>query len=553
MQNVNFLTPARAWISPKLQELKSKTRRYLPEIAMTSAALFGCLLLTNSFQSLYHEYQAEKYSIGTFLSDTNAAVIGCAGAVILGRAAYAAKEYRKFQVRAQKDREVLTELLQENPRPDQREITLVIKTTHDHNNKFSLENEANRENIRTLSRQLKLEYIEIKTLEDITKKMNSLEEEGKIIKNLIFQGNGNWDRINFAPRSDQDLTKDWVLKSHFPGLADNARILFICDLSGVPDGIAQKFSEEFPEASIYAPGSISYSNYSWVFLDQERKPAMIHFSREKQELITKLFKNNTSQLFPAQEDIQCLVDHISSSPVNSGNRLKDLTEIFLATLNDSDHRVDRYNTIKSIHYDQLKNDFHRRVISMNQGIPPARNFTQINEEANTPNILQNTLRNTLLDFLSLLYNAQNQNPLDIGALRGNAPEAIGTIAEQRQLLGTMQRSFKLDDKFNQHRDALRQLSTDSERLRNEMKLFRDARIGRITGQINNLISHIYLLYLAGKPEDYATDESFIAYSRRIQELVSDAQRIRNDLNALQNSPQPIVLRGIESVITRVRN
>lgn len=553
MQNVNFLTPARAWISPKLQELKSKTQRYLPEIGMTSAALIGCLLLSNSFQSLYHEYQAEKYSFGTLLSGTTATVTGCAGALILAGAAYAAKEYRKFQARTQKDKDILTEIINENPPPNPRNVALLIKTTYDRNNTFSLEDESNKENIKILSKQLKIEDLEIKTLEDITEKMRSLDAEGQIIKYLIFQGDGNWDRINFAARPDQDLTKHWIERSNFPGLEEDAHILFISNLTGVPDGIAQKFSKEFPQASVYAPSSVSHSGHSWIFLNPENKPVMIHFSQESQELITKLFKNNTPQRFPTGPDMNSLFDHISHCPVNSGNRLKDCTEKFLASIDENDERVTTYNLLKSMNYPQLYNSFAGRIRSMNQGVPPNQNFSQIKESANAPNATQNSLKTAFVDFLSLLYNAQLEHPLNVGALAGDTPEAIGSITEQRELLSKIQRSFGFEDKFDDYEHILDSASIASRRLTDTVKLFRDEKINQLRSQVVQIISHTYLLYLAGKPEDYATDAAFIAYSNRIRTLIDEAKNIKDELDALENSPQPIVLRGIESVITRVRN
>ena len=259
--------------------IKSLAARY----GADGLACLGFLGVQNMLaQTIYDDMESEECSV------SKTAVAAMSMIVLSGMFIKAGLARFKCMRKADQARQQILPILESNtPKgEDKRDVVLWIRTTVDHNDGFDPKSEEDK--FKLMSKYFKVEYLEVYALYQITEKMQSLQP--RKITHLIISAHGDRNSLHLSGLTMPCcLTKDWITQEHFPNLADGAHILLSACDAGLPDGLAERFSNIFPNAFVYANTSSSYAKKSWFFLDKDQKPGMICFSPQSGEVITRLF------------------------------------------------------------------------------------------------------------------------------------------------------------------------------------------------------------------------------------------------------------------------
>lgn len=227
---------------------------------------------------------------------------------------------------------------------DEREILFLVLPTTDHNLAFSLENKCNRANIEVLAQKYKIKWVRAESVADITIAMETVNQT---ISHLMICGHGNTDGTQIGNSATGALLSNSIQLSDFPNIAKDAHILFDSCLTGVPDGIAENLSRLLPEATIFAPASVSSPNKTWAFVDKDGKPALLQLSQSHSVPLTQVYKGYEAEPFFFQNHLDELHDIAM-------NRNGYFHFIPYETLAIDDPRLYEYSLDLSA---KLKNDF----------------------------------------------------------------------------------------------------------------------------------------------------------------------------------------------------
>lgn len=473
--------------------IKSLVARY----GADGLACLGFLGVQNMLaQTIYDDIESEECSV------SKTAVAAMSMIILSGMFIRAGLARFKCMRRADQARQQILPILESNaPKgEDKRDVVLWIRTTADHNDAFAPKSEEDK--FKLISKYFKVEYLEVYALYQITEKMQSLQP--RKIKHLVISAHG--DRNSLQLSVPCCLTKDWITQEHFPNLADNAHILLSSCDAGLPDGLAERFSNIFPNAFVYANTSSSSATKSWFFLDKDQNPGMICFSPASNEVITRLFhdREKTDYFAPTVAKKYFSDEIIIGSSITSEQRFEDSlyanSELSDSSMSDSATRLNRLH--------------ENRIDRMREGA--RQTFGEIEKsmlDANPQTIQAADWNKAVCDLIALLHK-ESQKEVFTACLAED-----GEMERQKKLFAAIHQS----NPKHEGSPSLEQIEQNLNQLENIQNLLNSDQLQAIYTDCAIAIYFWYVSYGASNPEKFERNTK--AVERLINQIKTATKKI----------------------------